>query len=272
MATTLTPDSGLRFPLLPVVAALAVSAALANAQDAQERIRVQLRTFGWNVERQFDLEGAERPVTVLRMQFTGPLTYSGPPLLRFQPLAGSQIDGILAPGGEAAGRDGDAESAREASREPVVVDLRPLGRKPGRLLLLFQPATDGAPRRVAVFNDELAILERPNVHFYNFSSRELAVRIFSQSNLVAPRGQAVWPVENGLRASPILIAVRDPDARVVYSSRFRLREDQRLVLMARDQNGRGVEDSPVRIASFLERLQEETPDAAEAGADLEMGL
>jgi len=229
--------------------------SVARAQDELEPIRVDMRTFGWNVERSFALDGVDEPVAVQRMQFNGPYAYSGHPVLRLRPIPRSDLTENLELNQAGGPGNGAPESARAVPERPVPVDLRAFGKAPGNLLLLFLPASGVEPNRVAVFNDEAAVFDRSNVHFYNLSSRELGIRMFGTGRTVPPRDQAVWSAEDGSRASPVLVAVRDPEARIVYSSRFRLREDQRLVLMARDGTERGAGDSPVRIASFLERVR-----------------
>ena len=260
------------FRVVPALVLLFGAGAEGRAQVPEEEfIRAELRTFGWHVERRFRLEGTDRPLEVLRMQFTGPYSYFGPPVLRLQPLAqGTLGEGpdFPLPGNPGAEREGDA-AAPPPSAPPVFLDLRPFGENPGRLLLLFLPGSEQTPFRIAVFDDSPTLTDRSSVHFYNLSSNALAVRVFDTTSDLPPREQYVWQVENGRRSSPVLVGVRDPDARVVYSSRFRLREGERLVLMARDAKVRGPGDSPVRIASFLEKVGERAPPPE---APLEPGL
>jgi len=203
---------------------------LAFAQNEELR-RIEYRTLGWGVQQTFTLSGATDSVPVFRSQFSDEMVYVGSDIMEFQ--------------------IGQSDSADNEFK------------------FRSSPPTDSeavAPVRAAVaraqipkgMNKVLLIFLRSNAG----SDLPFKVAVFDEARNIPGGGQSVWKLKSSDSKSALQIAVTNPEAKLVYSSRFRLLDSQRLVFMAR-KRGDSDDASGVVVASFLERVRETAAPSTE---------
>ena len=126
------------------------------------------------------------------------------------------------------------------------------------MLLIFFPAPQGSklPLRAIALDDSLAQTDDRNVHFYNLSPIELVVKTFDKVKKIAPRQQSRRELKPDENKSSIAIAVTDPETKVVYSTRYRMRDGQRIVFFARKQAGNNPDGTrQLHVTSLLNTIE-----------------
>lgn len=198
------------------------------AGQTEEIVAIQYRTYGWNSAiQEHDFKSENQNVTVFAGQFSKKQIYTGPRLMRFYDSnTGAQIaEGLL----------------------PQSMD---------KLLLVFttSPPEAKLPFRVFFVDDSLTKLHSQNVHFYNLSSTELVVKTLDRVQKVAPSQQSLWDLEPADKISSIAIAVTDPLAKIIYSTRYRILANQRLIFFAR-MRGYNPDGTPkLEISYVIEKI------------------
>ncbi|WOO41030.1 hypothetical protein [Rubellicoccus peritrichatus] len=243
--------------LLILVFLYLISACFLHGQfDPDSNVRIRYRTLGWGVQNTFELGSTNQQVAVYRSHFSSPITYQGAPLLEFRQSSIEQFD-------DTSGRSEISQSegsAQDNLREGTPVLARaqvPSGMSDVLFIFFKNNSTGGLPFRIAVVDDSLAYGNGRNVHFYNVSSLDLVVKAFDEVRGVPAGKQAIWELESSDSQSTLAIAVTNPEAKLVYSSRFRLRDNQRLTFMARQEGAQTLSDDPkIRVVSFLERVDQ----------------
>ena len=206
--------------------------ATAQSPHSEQIVTIQYRTYGWNSGvQEYDFKSESHSVTVFARHFSKKQLYTGPRLMRFYDSdTGAQIaEGLL----------------------PQSMD---------KLLLLFVTAPKGAkfPLQVFFIDDSLTNLQTQNVHFYNLSRSELVVKTLDNIQKVGPAQQSRWDLNSEDKISSIAIAVTQPIEKVLYSNRYRLLADQRLIFFAR-KRGQNKDGTPrLQISYVIEKVLEET--------------
>jgi hypothetical protein len=81
------------------------------------------------------------------------------------------------------------------------------------------------------------------------------VKTFDKVKKVAPRQQSRWELKADQNKSSIAIAVTDPETKVVYSTRYRMREGQRIVFFARKQPSNNPDGTPkLHVTSLMNTI------------------
>lgn len=249
-----------RIKILSLLVCFFLAPVAGHSQEEEDFIRLSFRTLGWNVQSVLSTSHGGPPVSVYQSQFDGPYLYYGPRIINFY-----RKDIVVADGFNPldSAEDEESQSTSDVPAPPPIVARVSIPRGMTEALLIVAPseAKDSYPYSIAVVDDAEAVVDRPNVHFYNVTGRELIVNIFDRTVAVQPRQQEIWLAEKNL-SSPLRIAVRTPQAKIVYTSRFRLRANERLVFFARQKGALDAECYPeIRITSLLESVQEtKTPD------------
>jgi hypothetical protein len=120
---------------------------------------------------------------------------------------------------------------------------------------LIAPQGSKLPLRAIALDDSLARTDDRNVHFYNLSPIVLVVKTFDKVKKVAPRQQSRWELKADQNKSSIAIAVTDPETKVVYSTRYRMREGQRIVFFARKQPSNNPDGTPkLHVTSLMNTI------------------
>jgi hypothetical protein len=193
-------------------------------------IDIEIRTFGWGFQGNFQGLGLEEGMPVYMSQFSEKIRYSGPPLLELS-SGRAGLEDLWSDVDLTKQSRGEVDALEDLTVRPTVTVELPEGSQ--RVLLIFVRRGGGDGRlQVAAIDDSLSLPTERNVHFYNLTSLELMVRAFGQTQLVAPAGQTVWLPRDARHVSDLGIAIRDPEARLLYSSRFRLRDERRMVIFA----------------------------------------
>ena len=259
-------------PLIRHTLALALfclGAATATAQSAEEEetIQIKYRTFGWGLQKTLSTPTSKSAVNVYDTQFAGQQRYSGPRVIRFYSSKFAGIDEWEAdiPVTDS-GSDTNTQDSAAAPPPPLAEVTIPHGIK--EVLLIFIPAPRGSklPLGVIALDDSLARTDDRNVHFYNLSPIELVVKTFNKVKKVAPRQQSRWDLKADENKSFIAIAVTDPKTKVVYSTRYRMRDSQRIVFFARKQPGNHPDGTPkLHVTSLLNKIESKQAAPRTAG-------
>jgi len=262
----------MRAAVLASVCALAGATALAAAPEEEPSVSVRLRTLGWNVQATFGVARSDARLQVYNSQFSNVTRYVGPPTVRLyrQSSGSDELLGVEPEAGSDSSAGNQAKKNGTGGKKappPMAASFQvPEGAR--ELLLVFIPDPEPGPPfyRVATLDDSTAEPEQQNVHFYNLSAKELAVRAFGEIKRVAPGGQELWLLSGDAAHSTLEIAVKTPEARRIYSSRFRLRGDQRMVFIARGVDTDGERGPSIKVTSMLESVRPgESEPPAEAG-------
>ncbi|MDQ8194163.1 hypothetical protein QEH59_06990 [Coraliomargarita sp. SDUM461004] len=264
------------------ILALAFVLSIATAQiEEEDYVQLSFRTFGWGMEADLVSPLVNEVIQVPWSSFSEQIRYSGPPLMTLYQDTTALLDseGLML----TRERREQVVSQQQTGDKPV--DIIPVAQVPlpkagGKLLLVFvpNPQSNKPLYRVIVMDDSLAEFDEPNVHFYNMTDTELVVRVGSEAKTIASRQQAVWPTEIGGTQASIAIAVRNPETRVIYSSRFRLREGRRAVFFARRVGEMEIDGVNVPKINVLPRFEDigekqeqllilEAPDEMADGVD-----
>ena len=247
-------------PLIRHTLALALfcvyaSAASAQSAEEEETIQIKYRTFGWGLQKSLSTPTSKEVVNLMNSQFSGQQRYSGPRVMRFYKSESAGIDdweasptiAEIAP---------DTDNKDSATPPPPLAEVTiPHGIK--EVLLIFFPAPQGSklPLRAIALDDSLARTDDRNVHFYNLSPIVLVVKTFDKVKKVAPRQQSRWELKADQNKSSIAIAVTDPETKVVYSTRYRMREGQRIVFFARKQPSNNPDGTPkLHVTSLMNTI------------------
>jgi len=230
---------------------------LAFAQNEELR-RIEYRTLGWGVQQTFTLSGATDSVPVFRSQFSDEMVYVGSDIMEFQIGQSDSADN------EFKFRSSPPTDSEAVAPVRAAVARAQIPKGMNKVLLIFLRSNAGSdlPFKVAVLDDSTSDIYSKNVHFYNISPEPLVVRAFDEARNIPGGGQSVWKLKSSDSKSALQIAVTNPEAKLVYSSRFRLLDSQRLVFMAR-KRGDSDDASGVVVASFLERVRETAAPSTE---------
>lgn len=236
-------------------------------------VSLEIRTFGWGIQGNYQGRGLDAELPVFMSQFSDSVRYSGPVRLDLFFAARDGLDDVGVDEG-LTGNEGSQgrETATQTVPERPSASVN-LPMDSDRVLLIFT-RSEGGRLRVAVLDDSLTEPAVRSAHFYNLTSLELLVRAFEENQLVAPAKQALWFPADGREVSPLKIAIRDPEARLLYSSRFRLRDERRMVIFARPDNtpqGR-ARDQPPQIQVLTLTLPLENDSQQEGIQDMEGDL
>lgn len=248
----------LGMPLLLATKAVAQS-------DEEEIIHIKYRTFGWGLFKYLNISKTNRDINLHNGQFSKEYTYTGYRRIRFYEGKSSLIDEWSSPTQAQTTDTTDAPQKKSDLLDPATQQLAevliPKGMK--KVLLIFFPSSPGSilPLQVVAIDDSLTEISNSNVHFYNLSSVELAVKTFDQLKIIAPRKQALWVPTSEDEKSSILIAVTSPQNKVIYSNLFRLRNDQRMVFFARKLNKMQADGTPkMHITAILNKVSKAQVD------------
>lgn len=251
-------------PLIRHTLALALfclGTGVASAQSTEEDayIHIKYRTFGWGLQKTLNTPTSKGEVNVFDTQFSGQQSYAGPRVIRFYQSNTAGIDdwdpGLPEP--EIAS-DADTQDSAEAPAPPPPLAEVTIPHGIKKVLLIFIPAPRGSklPLRVIALDDSLAQTDNRNVHFYNLSSIELIVKTFDKVQKIPPRQQSRWDLKADENKSSIAIAVTNPEAKVVYSTRYRMRDGQRIVFFARKQPSNNPDGTPkLHVTSLLNKIE-----------------
>lgn len=220
---------------------------IAAQQEEEDIIRIEYRTLGWNGY--FGVKLKSDTYTVFPASFSKPKTYSGTRTLQF-----FKDENMVVDRGDAESAayfadqsqefDDDSNSAtptpatqsspkQEEALIPFAQVRIPEGMK--KVLLIFIGGEQGKPNRIIPMDDSLTKTDTRNVQFYNLSPIPLVVKAFDTIKQVPPRKQAIWELTSTDRVSPLMIAVTEPEDKLVYSTSFGVRKGQRIVFFARDR-------------------------------------
>lgn len=252
----------LRHPFITytlVLVLLALGTATAKAQSSEEDayISIKYRTFGWGLQKTLSTSNGKKIVSILDTQFSGQQTYTGPRIIRFYKSDEEGIDEWQT-GDPADEIEPDAKTQKTTTPMPQAEVTIPIGAK--EVLLIFIPAPEGSklPLQAIALDDSLSQIDNRNVHFYNLSDIELIVKTFDKVKKIAPFQQSRWDLKPQENKSFIAIAVTNPEAKLVYSTRYRLRDGQRIVFFARKQPGNNPDGTPkLLITSLLNKIEKE---------------
>ena len=224
---------------------VATSASLlAQAPEEEEEIQIQFRTYGWGeYHKALYLPDSEESFAVFHSNFSQPLSYRGQPTMLFYKSSTAEADfekemdqymvsltGEESDNTETSAPKPPKPAVKKAPLAPFASVRIPEGMK--KVLLIFAPPRGAKGQRVFPVDDSLTELNTRNVHFYNLSPVELVVKTMDVVKIVPARQQVIWKLKPEQSASPIAIAVTDPEKKVIYSSRYRIRDNERLVFFA----------------------------------------
>ena len=249
----------IRHTLALALFCLGAATAPAQTPEEEETIQIKYRTFGWGLQKTLSTPTSKRAVNVYDTQFAGQQRYSGPRVIRFYSSKSAGIDeweaDIQTP--DSVSDTDNIKSATPPPPPPPLAEVTiPHGIK--EVLLIFIPAPRGSklPLGVIALDDSLARTDDRNVHFYNLSPIELIVKTFNKVKKIAPRQQSRWELKADENKSSIAIAVTDPETKVVYSTRYRMREGQRIVFFARKQPGNNSDGTPkLHVTSLINGIE-----------------
>lgn len=257
--------------------------ALTPAQSAtpeEEMITIEFRTFGLalnSMQTSLHHSGIKgKSAGVYTQQFSESYTYTGPREVIFYGSRSLEDDGI-----DMMEMPLDQESEDPAGKKtvaapktpapaltPAMVVTIPEGMKKALLFVVAAPSGSGVLYRGFVVDDSQTRSDSRNVQFYNLTKFSLAVNTFDESVWLAPGKQHRWDVADDKRISSLMIAVNDPNERVIYSNRFQLRPTKRLVFIAHS-NGEFTADGfpQVTVKHFVKSINASTPPPASLPAD-----
>ncbi|MGZ0654410.1 hypothetical protein ACWPKS_02280 [Coraliomargarita sp. W4R72] len=236
----------------------------AHATDAEdENIRVTYRTLGWDIQGTFASPQAVNGATfnVYMSQFGDSQTYIGPKKLQ---LVHSRAYSSSSADSNMMDDDNEAVATHPVSKTsqsvPVIADIHiPEGAR--RILLIFTRIFNVSGKSsllTAVVDDSLTLTDKRNIHFYNLTADELFVNAFGITKTVQAGSQVVWKLEENEDQSSLAIAVKNPEAKIIYSSRLRLRDEQRMVFFARkDPQATISNPNKLIVTTLIEELQKE---------------
>lgn len=235
---------------------------VAHSQEEKE-VTFKFRTFGLiGTQAQLFYRGNEKGVWVVREQFSASHSYTGPRMIRFytSPLLEGD-DYEPQPPQETGEESSDPVGALPPKPEPklqLAMEI-PAPENMERALLIVYPGRGGGSGRLnGVFiDDSITRTATRNVHFYNLSQIPMTVKSFEEIKEVPALGLARWDVQEDESVSSLMIAVSAPRQQLIYTNRFRVRPDQRVVFFAR--NGReGSNDGVpnVTVSSLLQGLRD----------------
>lgn len=238
--------------LSPLLCIILVSATLFGQKE--NYVRVEYRTLGWGVQAQLTTAETNDPINVARSQFSDRKAYYGPPILKFYPANtrdSALSDESSSPETSLLGNI-DSLTKTAGAKQPVAIATIPQGLKQVLFIFINSNQKNGPRYKVAAVNDAKTILDSRNAHFYNLSATDLVIKAFGDARAVKAGGQTIWQLSDDEKVSPLAIAVTNPEARIIYSSRFRVREGQRLIFIA-TKTGEHPNGTPIiQVASLME--------------------
>jgi hypothetical protein len=257
-------------------------AALTPAQSAtpeEEIITIEFRTFGLALNalqtsvRNSGIKGKSADVFI--QQFSNSFTYTGPREIVFYGSRALEDDGagMVVP----LEQEGDDSTVNETvaapkapapALTPVMVVTIPEGMKKALIFVASAPSGSGSLYRGFVVDDSQTRSDSRNVQFYNLTPFSLAVKTFDDGGWIAPSEQRRWDVAEDETISSIMIAVNDPEQRMIYSNRFQLGMDQRLVFLAHSDGEPTADGFPrVTVKHFVKSINASTARPASLPAD-----
>jgi hypothetical protein len=248
-------------------------ATVASAQPAEEDeyIQIKYRTFGWGLQKTLSTLTSKGAVNVYDTQFSEQQRYTGPRVIRFYSNKYGGIDEWEASTSvtDSASDVDNQDSAEALNPPPPLAEVTiPHGIK--EVLFIFIPAPRGTklPLSVVALDDSLARTDDRNVHFYNLSPIELVVKTFDKVKKIAPRQQSRWELKADENESSIAIAVTDPETKVVYSTRYRMRDGQRIVFFARKQEDNNSDGTPkLHVTTLINRIESKQASLTDSETD-----
>lgn len=257
--------------------------ALTSAQSAtpeEEIITIEFRTFGLalnSLQTAVHHSGIKgKSAEVFTQQFSDSYTYTGPREVVFYGSRALEDDGIDMMQ-MSLGQEGDGSTANEPvaapkapapALTPAMVVTIPEGMKKALLFVVASPSGSGALYRGFVVDDSQTRSDSRNVQFYNLTKFSLAVNTFDESVWLAPGKQHRWDVADDKRISSLMIAVNDPNERVIYSNRFQLRPTKRLIFLAHSNGELTADGFPrVTVKHFVKSINATAPTPASLPAD-----
>jgi len=257
--------------------------ALTPAQSAtpeEEIITIKFRTFGLalnSMQTSVHHSGIKgKSAGVYTQQFSDSYTYTGPREIVFYGSRALEDDGIdmMQIPLEQEGEDSTAHETVAAPKAPApaltpaMVVTIPEGMKKALIFVVSAPSGSGALYRGFVVDDSQTRSDSRNVQFYNLTPFSLAVNAFDESVWLAPSKQHRWDVADDKRISSLMIAVNDPEKRVIYSNRFQLRATKRLVFLAHSTGEPTADGFPrVTVSHFLKSINATAPNPSSLPAD-----
>ena len=257
--------------------------ALTRAQSAtpeEEIITIEFRTFGLALRAmQTSLHNSGikgKTAGVYTQQFSNSYTYTGPREMVFygsRALEDDGIDMMVMP----LEQEGDDLTANETVAppkapapvlKPAMAVTIPVGMKKALLFVASAPSGSGVLYQGFVVDDSQTRSDSRNVQFYNLTQFSLAVKTFDESVWIAPGKQHRWDVADEKRISSLMIAVNDPEKRVIYSNRFQLRATKRLVFLAHNNGEPTADGFPrVTVSHFVKSINATAPNPSSLPAD-----
>jgi hypothetical protein len=245
---------------------------LVLSAEEEEYIQIQYRTFGWGVQASLMTLASQETQTVLNSQFSMQKQYIGPKVIRFHRSSDQDRDYMddsvfpiqsLADSGinkNSLDQNGHPTKGILAT-PPVLAEVTiPRGMKQVLFIFFQAPPDSKYPMGVIAIDDSIAQTENQNVHFYNLTPITLVVKTFDQVNTIAPQGQSVWELNRGENQSSIAIAITNPETKLLYSTRYRMREDNRIIVMARLKSRITSGETPeIHVSLFTEKIQNSAP-------------
>ncbi|MBC2596011.1 hypothetical protein H5P28_17225 [Ruficoccus amylovorans] len=254
----MSPSSCFARPALLVFLAGLLGTLAAHAEEP-EQISVEFRTLGWGLQDSNLVAGSnDSRFSILNSQVSGPYRYVGQPTMYI--YRGSALppkDDMLDQGLESAEADAPTATPPGTPLPPP----KPIARIPNlknrqKLLIFFLPNTDrsnGQAYKILTFDDSGVDRKEPGIEFYNFSGQQLALKILDDVHSVANGRVTYIKVKREVSKSVIAVAVTTPKPEMVYVSRFRLKQDQRMMFLAiPDSSG---SNGGVKIVSMLQSLE-----------------
>ena len=256
--------------------------AMTRAQSAspeEEIITIEFRTFGLalsSMQTSLHHSGINGTAGVYTQQFSNSYTYTGPREIVFygsRALEDDGIDMMKMP----LGQEGEDSTANETvappptpapALKPVMVVTIPVGMKKALLFVGSAPSGSGVLYRGFVADDSHTRSDSRNIQFYNLTKFSLAVNTFDESVWLAPSEQHRWDVAEDKNISSLMIAVNDPEERVIYSNRFQLRATQRLVFLAHSNGELTADGFPrVTVSHLLRSIKTTAPNTSSLPAE-----
>lgn len=246
----------IRHTLILALLCLGTATAPAQTPEDEEDIQIKYRTFGWGLEQSLSTTPtSQETLDVMNAHFSEQQRYTGPRMIRFYSSDDAGIDewdsGIPTP------KIGpDASTQKSATPPPPLAEVViPHGMKEVLLIFISAPPGSKLPLRVTAMDDSLTQTDDRNVHFYNLSPIEVFVKTFNEVKKVEPRQQARWDLKADDKKSFIAIAVTAPAAKVVYGTRYQIRDEQRIVFFARKQGGTNPDGTPkLQVTSLIDKI------------------
>lgn len=240
----------------------------AQSTEEEDYIQIQYRTLGWGLQTSLMTPVSKDPLIILNSQFSTQQQYIGPKVIRFY-KSNAQDQGIMEddvfpipssadPAVETNILGPDVPRSKSSQTTPPVLAEVTIPDGMRQVLFIFIEAAPGSkyPMAVVAMDDSIARTDSQNVHFYNLTPIELVVKTFDQIQTVKPKEQSVWELKRGENKSSIAIAITNPETKLVYSTRYRMRENSRMIAMARLKSKINADEIPqIHVTLLTEKIQ-----------------